>query len=167
MRTLTHLIFSLLLIMAQPVIAQEQANDIDWKVGEWGDLSPYIGTYDYDAVLRDERVEAALAQRLNEEQRNALWDKMQVRNPIGFEDDCLLLSANAVSSADTSSAFVAVCLYKATVHVGMQHGTKITLYTDAKKYEYLPHAMRLWVYSQYNPGAASKMPDGVELQFTP
>ncbi len=167
MRTFTHLIFSLLLITAQPVTAQEQANDIDWKVGEWGDLSPYIGTYDYDAVLTDERVAMALTQRLNEEQRNALWDKMQVRNPIGFEDDCLLLNANAVSSADSSSAFVAVCLYKATVHVGMRHEAKIILYTGAKKYEYLPHAMRLWVYGQYNPGAASKMPDGVELQFTP
>lgn len=162
-----RMIAVLSLLFAAPAMAQDDsANDIDWKKGAWGDLSPYIGTYDYDAVLNDERVAAALEKQLGADMVATLTDTMQTRAPIGFQDDCLLLSGNAPASADTNAAFIAVCVYQGVVHTALQKSGDITLFTAATKYDYLPYGMKLWIYGQTNRDVL-KLPDGVSLRLAP
>lgn len=154
-------------LFAAPAAAQETTNSIDWKTGgAWSDLSSYIGTYNYDAVLGDERVADALKAQLGDAVLETLHNNLATRNPIGFEDDCMLLSGNAVSAGDTQSAFVAVCIYKGVVHTALHQGNDISLFTAAEKYDYLPYAMKLWLYGQTNADVY-KLPDGVTLKLAP
>lgn len=157
-------IFLLATLSLQPALAQEKANEIDWKVGAWGDLSQYIGTYQYDAVLKDKRVAAALEALLGKETRNGLDARLFVQAPIGFTDDCLLLSGSA--QGGDNETFIAVCLYKGVVHAALETGNMIMLYTKAEKYEYLPGPLQMWVYLQKNPDAAT-LPDGVDFMLVP
>lgn len=155
------------MLASVPVLAQEVVNDIDWKTGgAWSDLSTHIGTYHYDDVLNDERVAAALEQQLGADTFAAVRNNLATRNPIGFEDDCMLLSGNAVSAGGTQSAYVAVCLYKGVVHTALHQGDNITLFTAAEKYDYLPYAMKLWLYGQKHTDVF-KLPDGVTLKLAP
>lgn len=148
------------------VPAQAQEEDIDWKHGAWGDLSTHIGTYHYEAVLDDARVAAALKKQLDEETLTTLKTNLETQTPIGFEDDCLLLSGNAPSQANEEAAFVAVCLYDGKVHTALKEKGEITLYTNAQKYSYLPQNLQLWVYTQKNP-EAYQLPQGVQIILTP
>ncbi len=157
-------VFMLATLAFTPAFAQEKAEDIDWKKGAWGDLSQYIGTYNYDAVLKDARVVDALDTLMGKEKRGNLDSSLAVQAPIGFADDCLLLSGN--SSGGGNEAFIAVCLYKGVVHAALETGSTVTLYTQAEKYEYLPGPLQMWVYLQKNPDAA-KLPDGVDFVLVP
>lgn len=149
---------------AASALAQDidSANEIDWKKGAWGDLSQYIGTYKIDSVLKDERVAAALKSQLGEEKVDVLEDNLFARGPIGFSDDCLLISGNASHSADLNSAFLAVCMYKGEVHTVLKDDGQISLFTAVEKYDYLPQQMKLWVYFQTNPQAL-QLPESVQL----
>lgn len=156
-----------LLISAPATVQAEAVNNIDWKSGGvWSDLSAYIGTYHYDSVLNDTRIAQALMEQLGEDALQALKDNIGTRAPIGFEDDCLLLSGNAPSAGDTHAAFVAVCLYKGVVHTALRQGNELTLYTAAGQYDFLPYALKMWVYGQKNQDVF-KLPDGVTLKLAP
>ncbi len=140
----------------------ESVNTIDWKTGVWGDLSQHIGTYDYATVLSDKRIAGALEAQLTPAQREALYTNLTVKAPIGFEDDCLLLSGNARSAGGQEGAFIAICLYKGAVHTALEQNAGITLFTTAEKYDYLPQALKLWIYSQKHQEALG-LPDGVNV----
>lgn len=154
-------VFMLLALFALPLGAQAQENDVDWKVGAWSDLTPYIGTYNFDAVLDDERVAAALTAQLGAETFDTVKDSLQTRNPIGFERDCLLLSGQGAHAA-----LVAVCIYEGTVHTALKTGKSITLYTALEKYEYLPYGVKIWLYDQTHKQIQTVIPEGVTLQLS-
>lgn len=164
-----RLTLSLLLVfsaMAAPARAQENSTDIDWKRGVWGDLSPHIGTYHGEEVLKDPRVKGTLKNHLTNDQYQTLLANITVQSPIGFDDDCLLISGNAPSAADKESAFVAVCVYDGTVHAALKESGQITVYTGAQKYSYLPQSLQLWVHHQINPEATA-LPSNVQIRLLP
>ncbi len=124
-------------------------SDLDWKLGgKWGDLAQYIGRYEYDQVLNDKRVSAQLDTMLGKEEIEKLKARLDVRGSIGFDEDCLILSGNAPHQGGQEAAFVNVCIYKGEVHVAILSGGIIKVYSpEAPHYEYLPRAMKTWIYT--------------------
>lgn len=122
----------------------------DWKKGAWGDLSTYIGTYRYDAVMDDPRVAKAIKTLIKDTSidLNSYFD---TKTPIGFEDDCLILQGNATNRADLQAGFMTVCLYKGSVHIATLLDDKITVYSPHTNYTYLTERMRTWIYLRANP----------------
>ncbi len=149
--SLSVLTFSLLtatVAPATPTFAQAaaQQSTTDWKQGAWGHLSPTIGTYDYDLVLKDPAVDAKLTEMLGEKEKAHLLANLEVRNSIGFDRDCLVLSGNADKDGGFEQAYLNVCLYAGTINVAMLSDSKVTIYSATDTYAYLPPSLRQWVY---------------------
>jgi len=122
----------------------------DWKKGEWGDLSTYIGTYRYDAVMDDPRVAKSII-ALMKGSNIDLNSYFDTKTPIGFEDDCLILQGNATDRADLQAGFLTICLYKGSVHIATLLDDKITVYSPHTNYAYLTERMRTWIYLRAHP----------------
>lgn len=142
--------------------SETQEQSIDWKKGNWGHLASYIGTYDYQAVLDDPAVKAEL-EALTGEATEKLMQNLDVQAPIGFEDDCLILSGNAEHDAGQNRGFINICLYKGKIHVGLFSAPTITVYTREEKYAYLPQSLKFWAAGIRNPDML-KMSEGTVLK---
>lgn len=160
------LLGALLLSGPIPAGAQDDSQTIDWKKGIWGDLSPHIGTYQYDAVLDAPPVAAALQALMGKDTLADIQQTMTTRAPIGFDDDCLILSQSETNAANSDSALIAVCIYKGTVHAARHKEGRIELYTKAEKYDFIPYAMKMWIYAQSHPDVLSP-PDNLDINLTP
>jgi hypothetical protein len=145
--------------------APAKPDSTDWKKGEWGDLSQYIGTYQYDAVMKDKRV-AKVIGNLIKDSKIDLASYFETKTPIGFEDDCLILQGNATNRADIQSGIMTVCLYKGTIHIATQLEDKITVYSPYTNYAYLSERMRIWIYFRANPKTdITTKPDQVQFSI--
>jgi hypothetical protein len=161
------LIALLMTCLSGPALSQDKDQDAtDWKQGAWGKLAPYIGTYKYDDVLNDPDVSKKLDAALGTEKKH-LIDNLAVREPIGFDNDCLVLSGNAEKQATFEKAYLNVCLFAGTINVALFSDGKITVYSAMKDYQYLPETLQQWVYLAKNPDAFSVKPDNVQLMTLP
>lgn len=159
------LFFTALSATALPALAQDQ-DTIDWKQGKWGRLASHIGTYQYGEVLNDAEVSKKLEDALGTEKKH-LIDNLAVHDPIGFENDCLVLSGNGEKKGSFERAYLNVCLYAGTINAAILSDDKIVVYTSMKDYQYLPDSLREWVYQVKNPEAFSAKPDNVQLMTIP
>jgi hypothetical protein len=148
--------------MGAPVKAQESQNQTDWKQGAWGALAPYIGTYKYSEVLNDPAVSEALSKALGDE-KDHLLNNLKVHNPIGFEDDCLIMSGNGEKTGSSEKAYLNVCLYAGKINAVIFSKGTVSVYSTTKKYEYLPLSLREWVYRAKNQDAFQERPDYVQM----
>ena len=150
-----------------PAAAQDEATEkTDWKQGAWGHLSRYIGTYDYDAVLGDPAVDEKLSAMLGPE-KDRLLTNLTVHTPIGFENDCLVLSGNAEKVGNMQKAYMNVCLYAGKINAVIYSKGTVSVYTALKKYEYLPMSLRQWIEHAKNPDSYLSRPDYVQIISQP
>lgn len=138
-------------------------DEINWTQGAWGHLSQYIGTYNYAAVLGDPAVAQALSARLGNDLPR-LSSQLQTAAPIGFVDDCLVLSGNADHKAFQNSAYVHVCIYNGHVDVVLTDGPKIKVYSEYSIYMHLSRALRAWIGQYQASDHFVTLPNGVSLQ---
>lgn len=150
--------------LTQTALAQSapQQSTMDWKQGEWGHLSPVIGTYDYDLILKDPAVNAKLDELMGEKKQKLL-DNLFVREPIGFDRDCLVMTGNGDKEGSFEQAYLNVCLYAKTINAAVSTGDEITIYSETDTYAYLPASLRQWVYGVKNEDAFTKAPDKVKI----
>ncbi len=142
--------------------AQEEG-PIDWKKGgKWSSLAEYIGTYNYDAVLKNKDLKAQLDKQTKGVDIN-LGDEFEVTAPIGFENDCLILQGSRVHKGDTNRSYLEACLFQGTVNLAVFDHGKITVYTAFKDYKYLSQGMRSWIYFQNNRPALNDKPENLQL----
>lgn len=148
-------------------IAQD-AVDIDWKkAGKWENLASHIGTYKYDSIFNDSAVKTELAKITKGTDIN-LSSEFEVKAPIGFENDCLILKGNQPHKGDTNRSYLEVCLFQGTINLAVYDHDKITVYTDFKDYRHLSDGMRSWIYFQNNStDVLAKRPDNVQLVVQP
>lgn len=149
-------------------IAQEEGTDIDWKKGgKWERLAPHIGTYRYDSVLGDSAVKAELG-KITKGTGINLSSEFEVKSPIGFENDCLIMKGNQPHKGDTNRSYLEICLFEGTVNLAVYDHAKINVYTNVTGYQYLSNGMRTWIYFQNNSAdALQKRPDNVQLVVQP
>lgn len=144
----------------------DQEGHTDWKQGAWGHLAPYIGTYEYDAVLSDPAVDEKLTATLGA-QKEHLIKNLSVHAPIGFEDDCLIMSGNAEKAGQSQKAYLNICLFAGKINAVIFDKGTISVYTARKHYEYLPQSLREWIYQAKNPDAFTARPDYVQMMSQP
>ncbi len=150
------------LLFATPVFAQGD-EPIDWKKGPWGDLVSTIGTYDYNTVLTYPAVKAKLDEILKGTSID-LKKEFEVSTPIGFENDCLILSGNQAKKGDTNAAYMNVCVSNESIHLAIFDSGKISIHSAAEKFQYLPTGLRIWSYLRSNPSVdVTAKPDSVSL----
>lgn len=126
-------------------LAQEK-EIIDLKKGPWSRLVEYVGTNNYDAVLDDKDVKKATDKLLKGHDVD-LKTAFQVQTPIKYEGECLALSGNPQSQADTNRAYMEVCV-GGSVNLAVYNNGKVTVYATSNNYEYLTDGMRSWIYFQ-------------------
>jgi len=159
---LTFCALALSVLLSTGGHAQEQEK-IDMKTGgAWPHLARYIGTYDYDELLKDKAVRAAIAKVLREKSVD-LQTEMDVKSPIGFEGDCLILQGNRQHQADTRRAYMEACIFEGIVNIALFEDGKVTVYSDTTEYKYLTGSMRTWIYFQNNNADLYKQPEQVEF----
>lgn len=146
----------------------QDAVDIDWKKGgKWENLAPYIGTYKYDSVLGDKAVKAELEQ-ITKGTDIDLSTEFEVKAPIGFESDCLVMKGNPPHKGDTNRSYLEVCLFQGTINLAVYDHDQINVYTKFKEYHHLSDGMRSWIYFQNNSAdVIRKRPDNVQLVIQP
>ncbi len=131
----------LLLILPLLIPPVQAADGIDWKEGALAHLAPYIGTYEYDAVLDDATVQTALRDLVGEKlpifRRN-----LSVSGPIDFSSGNLVLSGLAPHQGGAEEAMILIKIYDGTVRAGLLHQSKMTLYARDPQYAYIPKILR-------------------------
>ncbi len=146
--------------MSTPAIADEEIN---WTQGTWGHLSQYIGTYNYGAVLGDQAVAQALSERLGSNLPR-LSGQLQTVAPIGFTDDCLVLTGSADHKRFLNAAYVNVCIYRGSVDVVLTDGPEVQVFSANTQYRHLSSALRSWIGHYKATDHLNTLPDGVSLQ---
>ena len=124
--------------LCMPAVAQE----LDWKNGRLGRLTPLIGTYRHDAVFADPDVDAALAAILPQGLLSVVRRNLQVAAPIEFIAGHLVLSGNRPHHGDSDTASVWLSVYDASAKVVLLRDGELELYAAADRYEYLPLPLR-------------------------
>lgn len=149
-------------------LAQEDADAIDWKKGgKWEALAGHIGTYNYDAVLGDNGVKTELG-LLTKGASLDLSSEFEVKAPIGFENDCLVMKGNRVHKGDTNRSYLEVCLFQGTINLAIYDHADITVYTKFQNYHHLSDGMRTWIYFQNNSAdTLTQRPDNVQMVIQP
>jgi hypothetical protein len=131
--------FCLTLALAAP------AQELDWKHGKLGRLSPLIGTYEYEKVLTDPDVVDALATLLPPEILPVVRENLEVAASIDFIAGHLVLSGNRAHYGGEEMAWVWLSIYDGTAKVVLLHEGVLTLFAVAERYEYLPIDLRRMV----------------------
>jgi hypothetical protein len=103
--------------------------DVDWKAGKLSRLAKHIGTYHYDTVLIDPDVDAALNKLMTAKEKKVLVENLQVSPPIAFSGTHMILSGNKPHSGSSDTALVALSLKDASIHVLVQHASKVNVYS--------------------------------------
>ena len=119
----------------------------------------YVGTYDFDAVLHDPRVHAALvavtgtvAFELGGDPPSVIHDSMTRKSPIAFIDGYLVLNGRAGSDefmGDGGSASVWLRVYDGKAYATVHKGTQTWLFADEPVYNYLPFFMRVAMTNEF------------------
>ena len=101
------------------------SEDVDWKQGKLGRLSPNIGTYHYDAVLDDPEVAAELLRRLGPKGVAALKARLVVQMPIAFDDGTtMVLRGLMAHEGGTEEAILSVKPHDGKIEVAILLGGK-------------------------------------------
>ena len=127
--------------LGTPAVAQE----LDWKNGRLGRLTPLIGTYRHDTVFADPDVAGALAQVVSAQTLSTVRRNLQVHAPIEFIAGHLVLSGNRPHYGDSETASVWLSVYDASAKIVLLHDGVLALYAAADRYEYLPISLRSFV----------------------
>ena len=141
MNAVRFLLVTFCLTLALAAAAQE----IDWKHGKLGRLSPLIGTYEYEKVLTDPDVVDALATLLPPELLPVVRENLEVAASIDFIAGHLVLSGNRAHYGGEEMAWVWLSVYDGTAKVVLLHEGVLTLFAVAERYEYLPIDLRRMV----------------------
>jgi hypothetical protein len=120
---------ALLLSSAPQMATGGSVDDIDWKVGKLSHLAKHIGTYHYETVLTDPDVDAALNKFMATEEKKILVKNLQVRPPIAFSGTHMILSGNKPHSGSSDTALIALSLKYGSIHVLVQHASKVKVYS--------------------------------------
>lgn len=142
------------------------AEDIDWKTnGAWPHLAPLIGTYGVTEVFSDPEARAAI-DRVMGGDATALWDRLKVQGPMGFENDCLTVAGNMPHQGGSEMAALWLCLYKGEAHVALMRDGRIEIRSPKPDYSDLPNGLKAWVYfhSQGRFGPPDGIPAGVSFR---
>ncbi|PZQ43431.1 MAG: hypothetical protein DI551_12205 [Micavibrio aeruginosavorus] len=144
----------------------EEIAAVDFKKGKLGHLAPLIGTYKYDDIWSDKTVKANFESLVKGHDID-LKKEFAVRGPIDFTDGCLILTGNQEHSGDTNRAFMEICLGEGNIDLGIYDSGKITVYSTATQYQFLPSGIRNWVYLQDKPMLSSPLPSNVQFIVQP
>ena len=129
----------------------------------------YVGTYNYDGLLKEPFVEKQLRTLLGKDYGHFIETMSAIRTPIGFTDSSLSAEGARNDSPVRESAILCVDTYHLTVHVGIFSDSAMTIYTPEKTYRYLPSCLSSWVYGSIDRGDDSSTPPqkiGGEFTFT-
>lgn len=138
---------ALTLVLAMIVLAiapASRAEEIDWKKGVLQHLARYIGTYDYEAVIDDPAVRAALAKRAGAK-ADRIVANLQTRAPIDFIDGHLVLTGLAPHRGGEEEATVWIRIYDGEVRAALLHAGTMTLFAPDRQYHYLPKPLRAFL----------------------
>lgn len=142
--------------------AQDMAAEDTTIERKWDNLASYIGTYDYDAVLSDKNVRKSLDKALQGNKVD-LKKIFEVKAPIGFERDCLVLKGNEQHNGQSSRAYLEACLTFGNVTLAVYDAGKITVYSPLNDYQYLSDGMKQWIYFQNNNAPLQDKPKNVQF----
>lgn len=141
MNAVRLLIVSIGLTLALPAAAQE----VDWKHGKLGRLSPLIGTYEHEKVLTDPDVVDALTTLLPPEILPVVRENLEVAASIDFIAGHLVLSGNRAHHGGEEMVWVWLSVYDGSAKVVLLHEGVRTLFAAAERYDYLPIDLRRMV----------------------
>ena len=148
-------------IIATSAHAEENA----LRQGKWGDLTRHVGTYNYDAVLNDKRVNAQLRNILSIDDLAHLKRNLKVHIPIATRDSCIILEGLAPHGGGNEEALLYVCLYRQQVLAAILSHDEVQVFTS-DPYSSLPKPFQAWVYGTKNrdvykqpPYVVMRMPD--------
>lgn len=136
-----------------------RAEDIDWKKGALQHLARYIGTYDYEAVLDDPAVRAALMKRAGAH-TDRIVANLQTRGPIDFIDGYLVLTGLAPHRGGEEEATVWIRIYDGEVRAALLHAGTMTLFAPEQHFHYLPKLLRAFLVPR-NAGVYDAPPRGL------
>jgi hypothetical protein len=134
-------VLAIAILAAAPVA---EAEGIDWKKGALQHLAPLIGTYDYEVVLEDPAVHAALS-RLAGAQLDRIVANLQTRGTIDFIDGHLVLTGLAPHRGGEEEATVWIRIYDGEVRAALLHAGTMTLFAAERHFHYLPKLLRAFL----------------------
>ena len=114
----------------------------DWKTGKLGHLTRYIGTHQYEPIIKDPHVAKALSGLLGNELSHLLQN-LKAPWTIDMEGTGLILGGYKPHEAHRERAIVVVEVYDGKVHAMIFSEGRTTIYSNEKYYFSLPRAIRL------------------------
>ncbi len=129
----------------------------------------YVGTYNYDGLLKEPFVEKQLRKLLGKDYRHFVENMSALRTPIDFAGGSLSADGARTDLPVREIAVLCVDTYHLKVHAGIFSDSAMTIYTAEKTYRYLPSCLTSWVYDSIERGVNRSVPPqqgGGEFTFT-
>ncbi len=118
----------------------------------------YVGTYNYDGLLKEPFVEKQLRTLLGKDYRHFIENMSALRTPIGFTGSSLSADGRRNDLPVRENAVLCVDTYHLRVHAGIFSDSTMTIYTSEKTYQYLPSCLTSWVYDSIERGVDRSVP---------
>lgn len=132
-------------------------------------IHQYVGTYNYDGLLKEPFVEKQLRTLLGKDYRHFIENMSAIRTPIDFYGRSLSAWGARNDLPVQETAVLCVDTYHLKVHAGIFSDSAMTIYTSEKSFGNLPTCLTSWVYDSIESGVDRSVPPqqgGGEFTFT-
>ena len=130
---------------------------INLACGKLYHLMRYVGGYDYEHILADSEVIAAVKRVGAGEYLDIIKANLQIENPIGFVDGLIVLAGINPVGKEFESSSLWINVDNGTVYVTLRHERKCMLFAAIDRLDHLPESVR--AYIENHLGSAVHDPD--------